>query len=82
MLNVLAEKLLPQGIIPELVAYCPTMDLIALATADQQVSINRLNGQHVFHVSTKMSKGKPVGIEWKPNGMFRSLFSVRNKLLR
>jgi len=68
MLNMLAEKVVQPAINPEHLAYCPTMDLIASATVDDQVSVYRLNGQKVFGVSSKTGLGKITGIRWKPNG--------------
>lgn len=68
MLNMLAEKIVQSAMIPEHLAYCPTMDLIASATIDDQVSVYRLNGQRVFGVSSKSGMGKIRGIRWKPNG--------------
>ncbi len=68
MLNMLAEKIVQPAIVPEHLAYCPTMDLIASATIDDQVSVYRLDGQRVFGVSSKSGMGKIVGIRWKPNG--------------
>ncbi|KAI9783357.1 MAG: hypothetical protein M1839_003891 [Geoglossum umbratile] len=69
MLNLLAEKAIHQPVSPEgLLAYCPTMDLLALATKEEQVFVYRLNGQRVFGTA---QKGAPLGVEklrWKPNG--------------
>ncbi|MCJ1440240.1 MAG: hypothetical protein MMC23_000723, partial [Stictis urceolatum] len=67
MLLEVAEKVLPQAIKPGLVAYCPTMDLIALATRDEQVHVFRLNGQRVFGVANKATDCTIVQITWKPN---------------
>jgi anaphase-promoting complex subunit 4 len=68
MLNVLGEKLLQQAIQNDLIAYCPTMDLIALATVDQQVHVFRINGQKVFGVPNRDSQSQVKQLEWKPNG--------------
>ena len=68
VLNVLGEKSLPQAIKDGLLAYCPTMDLIALATADEQVHVFRINGQRVFGVSNRNSERKITQLQWKPNG--------------
>ena len=68
MLNMLAEKIVQPAIRSEHVTYCPTMDLIALATTDEQVHIHRLNGQKVFGVSNRQSAVKISGLRWKPNG--------------
>ena len=67
-LTMLAEKVVQPAINPKHLAYCPTMDLIAFATVDDQVHVHRLNGQRVFGVSGKQSLGEVKSIEWKPNG--------------
>lgn len=64
----LAEKVVQLAISPSSVAYCPTMDLIALATIDEHVQVYRLNGQKVWEVQSKQPSAKVVHIEWKPNG--------------
>ncbi|PGH12046.1 hypothetical protein AJ80_06865 [Polytolypa hystricis UAMH7299] len=43
-----AEKTLPSKCKPRTLTYCPSMDLVALATEDEQVHVFRLNGQRVF----------------------------------
>ena len=68
MLTTLAEKLVQPAIKPEHVAYCPTMDLIALATVDEKVHVYRLNGQKVFGVVSKQPEARVNQIRWKPNG--------------
>lgn len=67
-LTMLAEKTLQTAILPNLLAYCPTMDLLALATADEHVHVFRLNGQKVFGVSKIGSAGEIADLTWKPNG--------------
>ena len=47
-LIAVAEKILPAKCKPQTLAYCPTMDLIALAADDKQLHVFRLNGQRVF----------------------------------
>ncbi|KAK3168298.1 hypothetical protein OEA41_004745 [Lepraria neglecta] len=68
MAEPLAEKVVQPAINPSHVAYCPTMDLIALATIDEHIHIYRLNGQKVFGVQTKQPSAKVDKIKWKPNG--------------
>ena len=75
MFNMLAEKVMHQAINPAYLAYCPTMDLIALATIDEQVQVYRLNGQRVFGVTNKQSESKIRGLKWKPNG--QNLLPIR-----
>ena len=68
MLSMLAHKMVHPAINPQHLAYCPTMDLIALATVDQKVRVYRLNGQDVFGVASKQPGVKVNQIKWKPNG--------------
>ncbi|KAI9831026.1 MAG: hypothetical protein M1819_005264 [Sarea resinae] len=68
MLNVLSEKAVSQPIIPELLAYCPTMDLLAVATRDDQLNVYRLNGQRVFGATSKTPNVKINQVRWKPSG--------------
>ena len=69
-LKLLTEQSLHQTIIPGLVSYCPSMDLIALGTIDNQVQIFRLNGQEVYKSNQRKSDIKVQSLAWKPNGMF------------
>ncbi|KAL9597735.1 MAG: hypothetical protein Q9219_004929 [cf. Caloplaca sp. 3 TL-2023] len=66
--RLLAEKIMQVPIRPEHLAYCPTMDLLALATVDEQVHVFRKNGQRVFGVARKNSAAKVTDIKWKPDG--------------
>lgn len=68
MLNMLAEKILPRLLSPEHVAYCPTMDLLALSNIDDQIQVFRLNGQRVFGIANKKPDCKISGLRWKPDG--------------
>ena len=79
-LSVLAEKVSTSMINPGHLSYCPTMDLLALATQDERVHVFRLNGQRVFGVSKKDPINKVTYIQWKPNGnisVFSLIFSVQ-----
>jgi len=67
-LETLSEKSLQHPADPSLIAYCPSMDLIALTTTDQQVLIYRLNGQPVYGAAQKAGQLKVESIRWKPNG--------------
>lgn len=73
MLNLLAEKVVQPAMNPDHLAYCPTMDLIAIATVDEHISVYRLNGQKVFGISSKSDMGKIKSIRWKPNGRDRRI---------
>lgn len=68
MLNMLAHKQAQIPINPQHLAYCPTMDLVALATVDEKVQVYRLNGQNVFGVVSKQHGVKVNQIKWKPDG--------------
>lgn len=74
MLDTLSEKAVQPKINPFHVAYCPTMDLIALATIDEKVHVFRFNGQKVFVVTSKDALAKINQIRWKPNGESDILF--------
>ena len=68
MTDPLAEKLVQPAVSPQHLAYCPTMDLIALGSIDEHVHVYRLNGQKVFGIANKHSTRKLRQIKWKPNG--------------
>ncbi|KAL8859915.1 MAG: hypothetical protein Q9178_003748 [Gyalolechia marmorata] len=79
-LSVLAEKVSTSVINPCHLSYCPTMDLLALATQDERVHVFRLNGQRVFGVSKKEPISKVTSIRWKPNGnvsVFSLIFDIQ-----
>ncbi len=67
-LKLIGEKTLHHGANPSLLAYCPSMELLALGTSDQQVSLYRLNGQRVYSVALKGTSLTVDRISWKPNG--------------
>ncbi|KAM3077296.1 hypothetical protein ACMFMG_006647 [Clarireedia jacksonii] len=72
-LELLGEKTLHQTIDPALIAYCPSMDLIALGSTDQQVLIYRLNGQRVYGAAQKINTLQVQQISWKPNGQLLAI---------
>lgn len=80
MLNTLCEKAVQPTINPDHVAYCPTMDLIALATIDEKVHVFRFNGQKVFGVTSKDPLAKVNQIKWKPNGKSDAMSNNRPHL--
>lgn len=68
-LELLGEKKnLHQTVDAGLLEYCPSMDLVALGSTDQQVLIYRVNGQRVYGASQKAGALRVEGIRWKPNG--------------
>ena len=68
MADPLAEKLVQPAVNPRHLAYCPTMDLVALASIDEHIHVYRLNGQKVFGITKKQTANKVKQIKWKPNG--------------
>ncbi len=66
--QVLSEKTLHHTADPTLISYCPSMELVALVTTDQQVLIYRLNGQRVYGTTQKAGNLRVASIRWKPNG--------------
>eukprot|EP00967_Tisochrysis_lutea_P148819 scaffold284914_cov32-Tisochrysis_lutea.AAC.1 len=57
----------PKGLAGEVVAmeWCPTMDLIAIATSDLQVAVYRVTWQRLFAISS----AQPVHcLAWRPDG--------------
>ena len=67
-LNLLAEKIIPQPVDDGRLAYCPTMDLLAVGCKDDQVHVFRLNGQRVFGASSGKLALKIRRLRWKPTG--------------
>ncbi|KAG5288861.1 anaphase-promoting complex component Cut20/Apc4 [Histoplasma capsulatum G186AR] len=70
-----AEKTLASKCKPGSMAYCPTMDLVALTSVDERVDVFRLNGQRVFGGvygdggRGGGERGREVRrIKWKGNG--------------
>lgn len=79
-LKLLNEHTLHQAILPGLISYCPSMDLIALGTIDNQVQIFRHNGEEVYKSNQRNKDVKLQSLAWKPNGLCPhfSLFAVSN----
>lgn len=84
-LTPVGEKSLPAKCKLNTVAYCPSMDLIALATEDEELRVFRLNGQRVFggkfggdvYLGEEDADGEDGVIRalaWKANGEF--IYSV------
>ena len=64
----LAEKTVQQPVKASTLAYCPTLDLLALATVEEKVYVYRLNGQRVVGGASKTPGLSIQTIHWKPNG--------------
>ncbi|KAK6585577.1 hypothetical protein PZA11_002304 [Diplocarpon coronariae] len=71
--QILCEKTLNHAANPDLISYCPSMDLVALVTADQQLFIYRLNGQRVYGAIQKADNRGVQSIRWKPNGQLLAI---------
>ena len=75
-LMTVGGKSLPAKCKPSTLALCPTMDLIALATEDEELRVFRLNGQRVFggsfggdpYLGEDEEDGEVRALAWKENG--------------
>ncbi|KAI9932182.1 hypothetical protein MW887_009692 [Aspergillus wentii] len=75
-LTPVGEKSLPAKCKASTLAYCPTMDLIALSTDDEELRVFRLNGQRVLggsfggdpYLDEDDGGGEIRGVKWKGNG--------------
>jgi anaphase-promoting complex subunit 4 len=63
-----AEKILLHPIHPHLIAYCPTMDLIALVTDEENLDVYRINGQRAFGLKKKSEDVTVDALQWEFNG--------------
>lgn len=63
-----AEKVLLHPVRPHLIAYCPTMDLIALVTEEENLDVYRINGQRAFGLKRKSATTTVDVICWEFNG--------------
>lgn len=78
------EKLLPAKCKPGTLTYCPTMDLIALVTEDDELHAFRLNGQKVLGGSFKGDpyldeddgRGEIRALMWKDNGALLPFYQL------
>ncbi len=65
-----AEKILTQPIHSHLITYCPTMDLVAVVTQDEQLDVYRVEGgQRAFGLKRKSPELTIDQICWKFNGI-------------
>lgn len=77
-LTPVGEKSLPAKCKPDALAYCPSMDLIALATENDELRVFRLNGQRVLggsfkgdpYLGEREEDGEIRALVWKGNGEF------------
>lgn len=62
-----AEKILLHPIYPHLISYCPSMDLIALVTDEENLDVYRINGQRAFGLKRREEE-KIEALAWQGNG--------------
>jgi hypothetical protein len=74
-LNVVAEKTLTKKCKSNILAYCPTMDLVALATDDEELHVFRLNGQRVLGVN--FASDDPFEYGYEASGENEEIGEVR-----
>lgn len=67
-LPLMAEKTMQTPINPKQFAFCPSMNLLALATTDEQVHVFRSNGQRIFGMTRDESARSVTCMQWKPDG--------------
>lgn len=73
-MHQIAIKTLTEPCRPELLCYCPTMDLVATVTEKQAVNVWRLNGQRVFGLMPDVENApQVVGLIWKSDGRLKIL---------
>lgn len=63
-----AEKILLHPIHPHLITYCPTMDLIAVVTDEENLDVYRINGQRAFGLKRKSEDVSVDALQWEFNG--------------
>ncbi|KAF1844126.1 uncharacterized protein K460DRAFT_343122 [Cucurbitaria berberidis CBS 394.84] len=63
-----AEKILLHPIHPHLISYCPTMDLIAVVTDEENLDVYRINGQRAFGLKRKNEDINVDALQWEFNG--------------
>ena len=67
-MHIVGQKTIAEKCKARTVAYCPTLDLVALATDSNCVHVFRLNGQRVFGASYEDEDFDIAWVKWKPNG--------------
>ncbi|KAL9616781.1 MAG: hypothetical protein Q9160_008378 [Pyrenula sp. 1 TL-2023] len=72
-LSLVAEKLLPSKCKPDTLCYCPTMDLIALATEDESVHVFRFKNQRVFGADFGGANLAVKKLAWKEDGQMLAI---------
>lgn len=73
VLKIIGEKVLHIRSNPGLLAYSPSIDLVAVGFTDESIHVFRLNGQPVQHVDRKEKPTHVDHLTWKSNGTVRRL---------
>ncbi|KAF2124778.1 hypothetical protein P153DRAFT_350031, partial [Dothidotthia symphoricarpi CBS 119687] len=63
-----AEKILLHPVHANLISYCPTMDLVAVVTDEENLDVYRINGQRAFGVKRKSEDVAVDAMQWEENG--------------
>jgi anaphase-promoting complex subunit 4 len=63
-----SEKILLHPIHPHLITYCPSMDLVAIVTDEENLDVYRINGQRAFGLKRKSEDVTVDAIQWEFNG--------------
>jgi anaphase-promoting complex subunit 4 len=63
-----SEKILLHPIHPHLIAYCPSMDLVAIVTDEENLDVYRINGQRAFGLKRKSEDVNVDALQWEFNG--------------
>ncbi|KAF2466324.1 uncharacterized protein BDR25DRAFT_293734 [Lindgomyces ingoldianus] len=63
-----AEKILLRPIHAHLISYCPSMDLIAVVTDEENLDVYRINGQRAFGLKRKNERVRVDALAWKFDG--------------
>lgn len=77
ILELVGSKTLHNPANASLLAYCPSMELVAAGTQDKHVFIFRINGQRVYGAGQKQKHTTldAQKLAWKPNGDYACLFT-------
>ncbi|RAK87373.1 anaphase-promoting complex component Cut20/Apc4 [Aspergillus costaricaensis CBS 115574] len=87
-LTPVGEKSLPAKCKANILTYCPTMDLIALSSEDDELFVYRLNGQKVLggnfkgdpYLDEDDGGGEIRGLKWKNTGHLLSVACADNTI--
>ncbi|CAI6336371.1 unnamed protein product [Periconia digitata] len=63
-----SEKILLHTIHAHLISYCPTMDLIAIVSSEENLDVYRINGQRAFGLKRKSEDVHVMTVCWQWNG--------------